>query len=83
MGKPNDRPKTLSEEIPQTMRAVVLYRDEDKDLLEISDESKRLDAAIHVEKNIPVPVPGYGEVLVKVMAGALNFNTLWALNANL
>ena len=79
MGKPNDRPKTLSEEIPQTMRAVVLYRDEDKDLLEISDESKRLDAAIHVEKNIPVPVPGYGEVLVKVMAGALNFNTLWAL----
>ena len=67
-------------EVPQTMRAVVIYKADDEKLLAISDEQERLRAAYHVEKNIPTPLPGHGEVLVKVMAGGTNFNTLWALN---
>ncbi len=63
----------------KVMRAVVLYKAEDEKLMAIADEDERLRAAIHVERDIPIPVPGTGEVLVKVMAGALNFNTLWAL----
>lgn len=66
-------------EAPATMRAVVLYKAEDEKLMSIADEDERLRAAIHVEHDVPVPKPGLGEVLVKVMAGAMNYNTLWAL----
>lgn len=67
------------EHVPETMRAVVIYKADDARLLEIEDDRERLRSAFHIVRDIPTPRPADDEVLVRVMAGGANFNTVWSL----
>ena len=62
------------------MKAVVLHKEDDIQFTKTTDDEVPLEQAFHLRDNVPVPQPGDDEVLVKVMASALNYNTLWALS---
>lgn len=63
--------------LPQSMAAVTLHRDE-ADMFEgQSFWEKDPRRSLHYEE-VPVPELGPGEVLVGVMASAVNFNNVWS-----
>ena len=63
--------------LPESMAAVVLHRDEQEMFSGKAFCEKDPRQALHYEE-VPVPVPGPGEVLVAVMASAVNFNNVWS-----
>ncbi len=67
----------LSRPIPEAMRALVLLREDEQRMRSLPEEKLHGFATLHY-RDIPVPRPGVGEVLVAVMAASLNYNTLWS-----
>ncbi|MFE7563833.1 crotonyl-CoA carboxylase/reductase [Kitasatospora sp. NPDC057500] len=64
-------------EIPESHRAAVLFRSE-RDMFEgIPAPDRDTRKSIH-HAEVPTPEPGVGEVLVAVMASAINYNTVWS-----
>jgi crotonyl-CoA reductase len=68
-------PELADYELPETQTAAHL-RIEDMEAIRSSPE-KDVRKAIHVGP-VPIPEPGPDEVLVAVMASAINYNTVWS-----
>ncbi|WP_376775183.1 crotonyl-CoA carboxylase/reductase [Saccharopolyspora phatthalungensis] len=64
-------------QVPDTYRGAVLLADE-VDMFEgLASADKDPAKSIHLAE-VPTPEPGPGEVLVAVMASAVNYNTVWS-----
>jgi crotonyl-CoA reductase len=63
-------------DLPETMRAAVVRKDE-VDMFEgVASEEKDPRKSLHVDE-VPIPPLGPNEVLIAPMASALNYNTVW------
>jgi crotonyl-CoA reductase len=63
--------------VPHSYRAAVLHK-ADAGLFDgVPLRERRPADSLHVEE-VPTPEPGPGEVLVAVMASAVNYNTVWS-----
>ncbi|MEU6275204.1 crotonyl-CoA carboxylase/reductase [Streptomyces populi] len=63
--------------VPESFRAAVL-RKEDVGMFEgVGLRDRRPADSLHLQ-DVPTPRPGPGEVLVAVMASAVNYNTVWS-----
>jgi crotonyl-CoA reductase len=63
-------------ELPETMRAAVVRKDE-RDMFEgMEHDAKDPRKSLHVDE-VPIPPLGPNECLIAVMASAINFNTVW------
>ncbi|GGK78974.1 crotonyl-CoA carboxylase/reductase [Mangrovihabitans endophyticus] len=64
-------------EVPESYRAAVLLAEEQTmfDGLAVADRNPA--KSLHV-REVPTPEPGMNEVLVAVMASAVNYNTVWS-----
>lgn len=67
----------LRRPLPATMRALVLLREDEQRMRSAPADKRHGFATLHY-RDVPVPQPGVGEVLVAVMAASLNYNTLWS-----
>ncbi len=63
-------------ELPPTMRAATVHADEVDLFTDRAHNEKDPRQSIHIDE-VPVPTPGPNEVLIAVMASAINFNTVW------
>ena len=63
--------------LPPTMRAVHLLRSDVDLYAGLPQGEKDPRKTLHVG-DVPVPVPGSGDVLIAVMASAINYNTVWS-----
>jgi crotonyl-CoA reductase len=63
-------------ELPETMRAAVVRKDEQEMFTGIASEEKDPRKSLHIDE-VPLPPLGPNEVLVANMASAINFNTVW------
>lgn len=63
--------------LPGTMRALTVHRDETDMFRGMSFMEKDPRRSLHYEE-VPLPEVGPSEVLVAVMASALNFNNVWS-----
>jgi len=63
-------------EVPESMRAVTVHKDEEKMFEGRETRDKDPRESLHVE-DVPVPELGPGEALVAVMASSINYNTVW------
>ncbi|WP_370422324.1 crotonyl-CoA carboxylase/reductase [Streptomyces sp. QH1-20] len=65
----------LSLPLPDHMRAVTIHKDQTDMFAGVEDKDVR--KSMHVDE-VPLPDLAPDEVLVAVMAGAINFNTVWS-----
>lgn len=63
--------------LPESMPAVTLHRDEQEMFAGQAFRDKDPRRSLHFEE-VPLPEPEHGEVLVAVMASAVNFNNVWS-----
>ena len=63
-------------ELPESMKAAFVRRDEQEMFQGISSEEKDPRKSLHIDE-VPLPPLGPNEVLVANMASAINFNTVW------
>ncbi|MEV7414863.1 crotonyl-CoA carboxylase/reductase [Streptomyces sp. NPDC089919] len=63
--------------VPASYRAAVLHKSETGMFEGVAPADRDPGAAIHIQ-DVPTPEPGPGEVLVAVMASAVNYNTVWS-----
>ncbi|MEO8324111.1 MAG: crotonyl-CoA carboxylase/reductase [Actinomycetota bacterium] len=63
-------------ELPETMRAAFTRKDEQGMFEGLESKDKDPSKSLHVDQ-VPIPPIGPNEVLVAVMASAINFNTVW------
>ncbi|MEU5289230.1 crotonyl-CoA carboxylase/reductase [Streptomyces sp. CA-278952] len=64
-------------EIPESHKAAVLFRDE-RDIFDgIPLRERDTTKSVHLA-DVPTPEPEVGEVLIAVMASAINYNTVWS-----
>ncbi|GGS20381.1 crotonyl-CoA reductase [Streptomyces aureoverticillatus] len=61
--------------LPDHMRAVTIHKDQTEMFTGVADKDVR--KSLHVDE-VPLPDLAPDEVLVAVMAGAINFNTVWS-----
>jgi crotonyl-CoA reductase len=74
----NDAPadQLAAIDLPETMRAAVVRKDE-VDMFEgLASEDKDPRRSLHIDE-VPLPPLGPNEVLIAPMASALNYNTVW------
>ncbi len=71
-----DRGAIAAIEIPESMRAVTVHKDEERMFEGRQTRDKDPRESLHVE-DVPVPELGPGEALVAVMASSINYNTVW------
>ena len=64
-------------EIPEAHKAAVLLRDEREMFDGIPAQNRDTTKSIHLTE-VPSPEPEVGEVLIAVMASAINYNTVWS-----
>jgi crotonyl-CoA reductase len=62
--------------VPESYRAVVVRADEVGMFEGLPTRDKDPRKSLHVQQT-PTPEPGPGEVLIAVMASAINYNTVW------
>jgi crotonyl-CoA reductase len=62
--------------LPRICRAVTTHKDETGMFEGMASEDKDPRKSLHVDE-VPIPPPGPNEVIVGVMASAINFNTVW------
>ncbi|MEU6467421.1 crotonyl-CoA carboxylase/reductase [Streptomyces sp. NPDC046976] len=63
--------------VPESYRGAVVLRDE-VDMFEgLPSHEKDPAKSLHVE-HVPTPLPDVGEALIAVMAGSINYNTVWS-----
>ncbi|MEV8638666.1 crotonyl-CoA carboxylase/reductase [Streptosporangium sp. NPDC051023] len=62
--------------IPDSYRAATVHADEVDMFHGLTSEEKDPRRSLHIEE-VPTPSLGPGEVLVAVMAGSINYNTVW------
>lgn len=62
--------------VPDSYRGIVVCADETAMFDGIAHADKDPRKALHL-REVPTPDPGPGEVLVAVMASAINYNTVW------
>ncbi|WP_329562515.1 crotonyl-CoA carboxylase/reductase [Kitasatospora sp. NBC_01266] len=63
--------------VPESYRAAVLLKEE-ADMFEgMASADKDPTKALHIQQ-VPTPAPEAGEVLIAVMASAVNYNTVWS-----
>ena len=74
----NDAPveELGSLELPESMRAAVVRRDEQKMFEGMDSAAKDPRKSLHIDE-VPLPPLGPNECLIAVMASAINFNTVW------
>ncbi|MDP9022477.1 MAG: crotonyl-CoA carboxylase/reductase [Actinomycetota bacterium] len=63
-------------ELPETMRAAVVRKDEQEMFEGLEHHEKDPRKSLHVDE-VPIPPLGPNEVLIAPMASALNYNTVW------
>ena len=63
-------------DLPETMRALVVRKDETQMFEGLSTQEKDPRKSLHVDE-VPIPPLGPNEVLIAPMASALNYNTVW------
>jgi crotonyl-CoA reductase len=63
-------------ELPETMRAAVVRKDEIDMFEGVASEEKDPRKSLHIDE-VPLPPLGPNEVLIAPMASALNYNTVW------
>ncbi|WP_330344104.1 crotonyl-CoA carboxylase/reductase [Streptomyces longwoodensis] len=63
--------------VPHSYRAAVLHKTDAGLFDGVPLRERRPADSLHVEE-VPTPEPGPGEVLVAVMASAVNYNTVWS-----
>ena len=63
-------------ELPESMRAAVVRRDEQKMFEGMDSAAKDPRKSLHIDE-VPLPPLGPNECLIAVMASAINFNTVW------
>ncbi|MHC3468741.1 crotonyl-CoA carboxylase/reductase [Streptomyces sp. 7R007] len=63
--------------VPGSYRAAVLHKAEAGMFEGVPLRERRPADSLHIEE-VPTPEPGPGEVLVAVMASAVNYNTVWS-----
>ncbi|GAA1533096.1 crotonyl-CoA carboxylase/reductase [Actinomadura kijaniata] len=63
--------------LPDSFRALTVHRDETGMFAGVPEDRRDPCASLHVDE-VPVPEPADGEVLVAVMASAINHNTVWS-----
>ncbi|RDI42791.1 crotonyl-CoA carboxylase/reductase [Nocardia mexicana] len=63
--------------LPQHYRAVTLHREDVGMFADQDSADKDPRKSVHIDE-VPVPELGPGEALVAVMAGAINYNTVWS-----
>ena len=63
--------------LPEKMRAVTVHRDEEHIFDGLTFREKDPRKSLHLDE-VPIPELGPGEVLVAVMASAVNFNNVWS-----
>jgi crotonyl-CoA reductase len=63
--------------VPGSYRAAVLHKDDAGLFDGVPLRERRPADSVHVDE-VPTPEPGPGEVLVAVMASAVNYNTVWS-----
>ncbi|MFC7331338.1 crotonyl-CoA carboxylase/reductase [Marinactinospora rubrisoli] len=63
--------------LPESYRAVTVHADETDMFAGTPSEEKDPRASLHLDE-VPVPDLGPGEVIVAVMASAVNYNTVWS-----
>ncbi|MGH3443023.1 MAG: crotonyl-CoA carboxylase/reductase [Nitriliruptorales bacterium] len=63
-------------ELPETMRAAVVRKDEEDMFEGLDHDEKDPRKSLHVDE-VPIPPLGPNEVLIAPMASALNYNTVW------
>ena len=63
--------------LPDTMSAMTVHRDETEIFHGLAFHEKDPRRSLHYEE-VPLPEVGPNEVLVAVMASALNFNNVWS-----
>ncbi|MFF8971230.1 crotonyl-CoA carboxylase/reductase [Streptomyces sp. NPDC014995] len=63
--------------VPDSHRAAVLHRADAAMFDGVPLRERRPADSLHVQR-VPTPEPGPGEVLVAVMASAVNYNTVWS-----
>ena len=74
---PDSRPEDFAgAPLPETMEAVTVHRDEEQMFSGLRFEEKDPRKSLHVDQ-VPVPELAPNEVLVAVMASAVNFNNVW------
>nr|QGL52624.1 crotonyl-CoA carboxylase/reductase [Streptomyces hygroscopicus] len=63
--------------IPENYRGAVVLADEIHMFEGLRTHEKHPDKSLHV-RDVPTPEPAPGEVLVAVLASAINYNTVWS-----
>ena len=63
-------------EVPEYYRGITVHADETEMFADIPTREKDPRKSLHLDE-VPTPEPGPGEVLVAVMASAINYNTVW------
>ncbi|WP_328980564.1 crotonyl-CoA carboxylase/reductase [Streptomyces canus] len=63
--------------VPSSYRAVTVHKDEVGMFAGMARADKDPRKSLHVDE-VPVPEVGPGEALVAVMAGSVNYNTVWS-----
>lgn len=63
--------------LPSSMRAITTHRDDVEALKGVPADQRDPRKTLHVDE-VPLPEVGPGEALVAIMAGAVNYNTVWA-----
>ncbi|MEU3291637.1 crotonyl-CoA carboxylase/reductase [Streptomyces longwoodensis] len=63
--------------VPDHYRGAVVLRDETAMFEGLATADKDPGKSLHVQ-DVPTPLPAPGEVLVAVMASAINYNTVWS-----
>ncbi|ASO20720.1 crotonyl-CoA reductase [Actinoalloteichus hoggarensis] len=63
--------------VPESYRGAVLLAEETTMFEGVATADKDPAKSLHV-MDVPTPEPGPGEALIAVMAGAINYNTVWS-----
>ncbi|MBX7268167.1 crotonyl-CoA carboxylase/reductase [Micromonospora sp. Llam7] len=63
--------------LPESYRGVVVLAEESMMFEGLAGADKDPSKSLHV-REVPTPEPGPGEVLLAVMASAINYNTVWS-----
>ncbi|MEZ0095350.1 crotonyl-CoA reductase [Streptacidiphilus sp. EB129] len=63
--------------VPEHYRGAVLRAEEQEMFEGVALRDRTPADSVHIQ-DVPTPEPGAGEVLVAVMAGAVNYNTVWS-----
>ena len=71
-----DRDTLAALELPETIRAAVVRKDQEHHFDGVDPEDRDPRETLHVEE-VPRPPLGPNEVLIAPMASAINYNTVW------